>query len=260
MSSNLTSGIESSSQKRSSAFFSGHAFKVNILDTLAIVDFDLEGERVNKWDEKVLTEFDQVLAKIEANKGSLSAVLFRSAKPKSFIVGADIKVIESLTTLERAAQAGEFGQKVFSRLEDLQLPTIAAIEGPSAGGGTEFALSCDYRVVSDSDKTQIALPEVKLGVIPGWGGNFRMTRLVELPTALDLILSGKSLNALKAYKAGLADEIFPEGLFVAKSIEFAKSKKKKRVYSNPKFTTPVNKLLCSNFIGRTIIFKKTKEK
>jgi 3-hydroxyacyl-CoA dehydrogenase/enoyl-CoA hydratase/3-hydroxybutyryl-CoA epimerase len=250
---------ETTTPNRSTPFSSGKAFKVNINDTLAIVDFDLEGERVNKWDEKVLLEFDQLLAKLEGIKGNLSALLLRSAKNKSFIVGADIKVIESLTTLDRAAAASEIGQKVFSRLEDFPLPTICAIEGPSMGGGTEFALSCDYRVASDSEKTQIGLPEVKLGVLPGWGGNFRMCRVVELPTALDLVLSGKALTAAKAYKAGLVDEVFPAGLFVQKSIEFAKSKKKKRTYDSPKYTSPVNKILSSNFIGRGIVFKKTKE-
>ena len=104
------------------------------------------------------------------------------------------------------------------------------------GGGTEFALACDYRVASDNEKTQIGLPEVKLGVLPGWGGNFRMTRIIELPTSLDLILSGKALRAQKALKAGLVDEVFPDGLFPAKSVEYAKTKNKKRKEFTPKYT------------------------
>ncbi|MEZ4816072.1 MAG: 3-hydroxyacyl-CoA dehydrogenase NAD-binding domain-containing protein [Bdellovibrionota bacterium] len=244
---------------RMTQFFTGNAFKVNISDTLAIVDFDLDGEKVNKWDDKSLNELDQVLSKLEANKGSLSAVLFRSAKPKSFIVGADINVIQKITTKALAEEAGEMGQRVFSRVEDFPLPTIAAIEGPSMGGGTEFLLSCDYRVASDSSKTIIGLPEVKLGIIPGWGGNFRMTRLVELPTALDLILSGKALNAKKALRAGLVDEVYPEGLFVNKAMEYARTRKFKRGVITPKYSTPINKYLSNNFIGRSIVFKKTRE-
>ncbi len=244
---------------RMTQFFSGKAFKVNVSDTLAIVDFDLEGEKVNKWDQKSLMELDQVLSQLENNKGSLSAVLFRSAKHKSFIVGADINVIQNITTLDLAGQAGELGQKVFSRLEDFPLPTIAAVEGPSMGGGTEFILSCDYRVASDSEKTVIGLPEVKLGIIPGWGGNFRMTRLVELPTALDLILTGKALNAKKALKAGLVDEVFPEGPFSSKAIDYARTKKFKRGVITPKYSSPVNKLLSNNFLGRSVVFKKTRE-
>ncbi len=240
-------------------FFSGKAFKVNISDSLAIVDFDLEGAKVNKWDETSLSELDQLLAKLEGTKGSLSAVLFRSAKAKSFIVGADIKVIESITTLDKAMLASDLGQKVFSRLEDFPLPTIVAIEGPSMGGGTEFSLSCDYRVASDSSKTSIGLPEVKLGILPGWGGNYRLTRVVELPTALDMILSGKALNAKKALKSGLVDEVVPEGLFVAKSIEFARKQTSKRTYKTPKYSNMMNQLLSSNAIGRAVVFKKTKE-
>ncbi len=250
---------EEGSKKMGTEFFNGKAFRVEILDTLAIINFDLSGERINKWDENSLNELDRVLSQLEANKGSLSAVLFRSSKNKSYIVGADIKVIQGLKSVEHAVMASELGQKVFSRFEDFPLPTIAAIEGPCMGGGTEFSLSCDYRVASDSEKTQIALPEVKLGIIPGWGGNYRMTRLVELPTALDLILSGKALNASKAKRAGLVDEVFPEGLFVQKSLEFAKSVKKKRAYGQIQSSSFANKVLTSNFLGRNLIFKKTKE-
>ncbi len=245
--------------QKMSDFFNGKAFRVTLQDSLAIVDFDLQGEKINKWSESSLKELDEVLAKLEGNKGTLSAVLFRSAKVKSFIVGADIKVIQSLTTRDEAVFASEFGQKVFSRLEDFPLPTIAAIEGPCMGGGTEFILSCDYRVASDSDKTQMGLPEVKLGIFPGWGGTYRLPRIVDLPTSLDMILSGKSLNAKKAAKVGLVDQVIPEGLFALKAVEFARAQTKKRKNPEPQKSSFVNKLLSSNLVGRTVVFKKTKE-
>ena len=248
-----------SKETKMSEFFNGKAFRVTLQDSLAIVDFDLQGEKINKWSESSLKELDEVLAKLEGNKGTLNSVLFRSAKSKSFIVGADIKVIQSLKTRDEAVFASEFGQKVFSRLEDFPLPTIAAIEGPCMGGGTEFILSCDYRVASDSDKTQMALPEVKLGIFPGWGGTYRLPRVVDLPTSLDMILSGKSLNAKKAFKVGLVDQIIPEGLFTLKAVEFARAQTKKRKNPEPQKSSFVNKLLSSNLVGRTVVFKKTKE-
>jgi 3-hydroxyacyl-CoA dehydrogenase/enoyl-CoA hydratase/3-hydroxybutyryl-CoA epimerase len=255
----METSTEQVNTNKMTQFHTGNAFKVKIQDTLAIVDFDLENEKVNKWDGNSLRELDELLAKLEAQKGSLNAILFRSAKKKSFIVGADIKVIQNISTLKEAAEASEYGQKVFSRLEDLPIPTVVAIEGPCMGGGTEFSLACDYRVVSDDDKTQIALPEVKLGILPGWGGNYRMTQIVELPTALDLILSGKSVNAKKAYKIGLADELIPAAMFAQKSIDFSLVQKKKRTRTVTKFTSPVNQLLSNNFIGRSVVFKKSKE-
>lgn len=246
-------------EKNMSELFKGKCFRVNVQETLAIVDFDLEGERINKWDETSLRELDRVLAMLEGQKGSLSGVLFRSAKPKSFIVGADIKVIESLKKYELAVEASKFGQDVFARVEDFPLPTTVAIEGPCMGGGTEFSLACDYRVASDSAKTQIAVPEVKLGIFPGWGGTYRLPKLLELPAALDMILTGKSVYPAKARKIGLVDEVFPEGLFLLKSVEFARAQTKKKSQRSPKYSSKITQVMASNFIGRQIIFKKARE-
>src|SRR5260221_14749855 len=97
------------------------------------------------------------------------------------------------------------GQKVFDKLAKLPMPTIAAIAGPCLGGGLELALACDYRLVLDRPATQVGLPEVELGLLPGWGGTQRLPRVVGLERALKIILGGKRLNATEAYQWGLAD-------------------------------------------------------
>src|SRR5262249_33160222 len=96
--------------------------------------------------------------------------------------------------------------KLFDKLARMPMPTVAAISGPCLGGGLEFALACDYRVVVDSPKTQLGLPEVQLGLVPGWGGTQRLPRVVGLESALRMILQDKRLNARQAYASGLADE------------------------------------------------------
>ncbi len=133
--------------------------------------------------------------------------MFRSGKEGNFIVGADIAEIRGITDTATGEQLSRRGQAVLSKLESLPFPTVAAIHGPCMGGGLELALACAYRVISNDPKTALALPEVKLGIIPGFGGTQRLPRLVGLTNALDMILTGKSVYAKKAGKIGLADEV-----------------------------------------------------
>jgi 3-hydroxyacyl-CoA dehydrogenase/enoyl-CoA hydratase/3-hydroxybutyryl-CoA epimerase len=122
-----------------------------------------------------------------------------------FIAGADIRELQTIATRSDALAKAQAGQRLFQRLATLPMPTIAVIDGACMGGGLEFALACTYRIVSDEDKTSLALPEVTLGIIPGWGGTQRLPRLIGVTAALDMILSGKPVNARKAVKLGLAD-------------------------------------------------------
>lgn len=128
----------------------------------------------------------------------------------SFCVGADISLIQNVTDPKEGAKLATQGQDAYNLLEDLSCTTVAAIGGPCVGGGCELALACDYRVLSDAPHTTIGLPETKLGILPGFGGTYRLPRLIGLPAALDIILAGKSLKAARALKVGLADAVVAE--------------------------------------------------
>jgi 3-hydroxyacyl-CoA dehydrogenase/enoyl-CoA hydratase/3-hydroxybutyryl-CoA epimerase len=180
------------------------AFQLTITDAIAHLVFDLPDEKVNKFTAAVMDELDGLLAGLE-RRLDLRAVVIRSGKPDVFIAGADISEISGLHTREQARNKAERGQGVFNRLASLRVPTIAVIDGACLGGGMELALACTWRVVTDAEKTKLGLPEVTLGIIPGWGGTQRLPRLVGLPLALDLICSGRQIAGGKAVKLGLAD-------------------------------------------------------
>jgi len=175
-------------------------------DGIAVLTFDLPGEKINKLTTAVMDEFDRVLTELSANR-AIHALVIRSGKEDSFIVGADIAEIRDITVPARGEELARTGQATFAKLEALPFPTVAAIHGPCMGGGLELALACTYRVISNDAKTALALPEVKLGIIPGFGGTQRLPGLVGLTNSLDMILSGKSVYARKAGKIGLADEV-----------------------------------------------------
>ncbi len=193
--------------------FDGKAFRLEQDQDLGLLTFDLKDEKINKLGDVSLPELDGLLKDFKKKFPTIKALLFRSAKPGSFIVGADLNLVRSMKDSSEAENASREGQRIFNILEDLGLPTLAAVEGPCAGGGTELILACKYRVVSDSARTAISLPEVNLGFLPGWGGSYRLPRLVGLGTALDMILTGKSIRADKAVKIGLAEQSIPAALF-----------------------------------------------
>ena len=180
------------------------AFTVTISDGIATLVFDLPGEKVNKFTAAVMDELDGLIAGFE-RRSDLRAILITSAKPDVFIAGAEISEIKAIMTREQGLAKAQRGQEVFDRVAALTIPTIAVIDGACLGGGMELALACSHRVVTDAEKTKLGLPEVTLGIIPGWGGTQRLPRLAGLPTALDMILSGRQVAGAKALKMGLAD-------------------------------------------------------
>ncbi len=158
----------------------------------------------------MLNELSDILEGADRNPEAKALVIY-SLKDNGFIAGADIQQFGALTDIEKASQFIRHGQHVFNKLEELTLPTIAMIEGFCMGGGLELALACRYRVaVSDDDKTRLALPEVRLGIHPGWGGTVRLPKLIGAPQALGLILTGRSVRAKKAAKIGLVDAAVPK--------------------------------------------------
>ena len=189
-------------------------------DNIAILTFDLPGEKVNKLTSTVMEELDRVLDALAGRK-DIKALVFRSGKAGNFIVGADIAEIRDIIDAKEGERLAQRGQAVFRKLESLPFPTVAAIHGPCMGGGLELALACTYRVISNDQKTALAVPEVKLGIMPGFGGTQRLPRLVGLSNALDMILRGKSVYAKKAKRIGLADEVTFKELVLSRALAMA---------------------------------------
>ncbi|HVO10720.1 MAG TPA: fatty acid oxidation complex subunit alpha FadJ [Vicinamibacteria bacterium] len=182
-------------------------------DGVLVLTIDVPGEKVNTLGRGMIASFEQLLAAIEDDAG-VGAVVVRSGKPDNFIAGADIKDFSRIRSAEEGEALSRAGHAVFDRIERSRLPFVAAIHGGCLGGGTELALACRYRVASDDPKTALGLPEVMLGLLPGAGGSQRLPRLVGLATALDLILTGRSLKARRALEAGLVDEVCPAAILV----------------------------------------------
>ena len=183
--------------------------KFEINQNIATITFDLENEKINKLSFEVLKEFDEKLNLVQDDH-TIKALVIDSAKKDIFIAGADIKEIKQIKDSEEVYEALMSIHKIFNKLENLSIPTIAYINGACMGGGLELALACKYRVLSTNEKTKLAFPEIKLGIFPGFAGTFRLPKLIGLLDALDLILTGKTVDAKKAYKINLADAIFDD--------------------------------------------------
>lgn len=208
-----------------------------------------------------MQEFETILDDL-ANHKDIRVLVIKSAKPDIFIAGADIKEIQTATP-ESADQLIKNGQRTFSKLASLPFPTIAFIDGVCLGGGCELALACTYRVVTDNPKTTIGLPEVTLGIIPGWGGTQRLPRLVGLTEGLGMVLSGKGVNGPKAFKLKLADAIVPAEFGELKLEEFINyilsPKSKQQVAERRKRGGFSNWLLEGNPLGRAFVFWKARK-
>ena len=176
-------------------------------ERVAFLILDRAGTSANTLSSEVLTELDQLLAEVERTPPS--AVVVCSAKASGFVAGADIKEFIGLRTPEQAYQLIRAGQKVMDRLAALPCPTAAAINGFALGGGLELALACRYRVAADDGRVSLGLPEVQLGIHPGFGGTVRAVRLIGVRAAMDLMLTGRPLRADKARALGLVDELVP---------------------------------------------------
>lgn len=174
---------------------------------LATLTLDKPGGSANVLSREVLVELDGLLAQLAAQPPK--ALVVRSGKPSGFIAGADINEFVALRSLEEAYQLIRGGQQVLDRLAALPCPTVAAINGFALGGGLELALACRYRVAADDGRVSLGLPEVQLGIHPGFGGTVRTVRLIGARAALELMLTGKPLRADKALRAGLVDRLVP---------------------------------------------------
>lgn len=189
-------------------------------DGIVVLAFDREGESVNTLAQEVLLELDALLERLALDPPK--GLVIRSAKPTGFIAGADIREFQEFDAKGTVNDALRRGQLVFQRLAELPCPTVAAIHGFCMGGGTELALACRYRVASQDASTRIGLPEIKLGIYPGWGGSVRLPRLVGAPAAMDLMLTGRTLTAQAARAIGLVDKVAEAAVLVDAAVELAR--------------------------------------
>ncbi|TDU70764.1 3-hydroxyacyl-CoA dehydrogenase/enoyl-CoA hydratase/3-hydroxybutyryl-CoA epimerase [Prosthecobacter fusiformis] len=175
---------------------------------IAWITFDMAGSTANIWNEHTLREFDLCLEALSRDT-TIKGLVLMSAKEKIFIAGADLKAVRN-APVRKVETMIERGQSVFNRLAALPFPKIALIHGACLGGGLEVTLACNARIASDSNITRLGLPETQIGLIPAWGGSTRLPRLLGLPTALDLIVTGKQLKPRAARRLGLVDEVVPK--------------------------------------------------
>ena len=188
-------------------------FRVEAKDGIATVLIDVPGEPVNTISTEVGGEFGRILDALEKD-AAVKAVVLASGKKDGFVAGAKIEMLRDAGSPAAAEKLSRDGQAGFNRLERFPKPVVAAIHGACLGGGLEWALACHYRVATNDARTQLGLPEVQLGVIPGAGGTQRLPRLVGIATALDLILAGKTVKPKKALAIGLVDESVPPPLLL----------------------------------------------
>ncbi|HET9227781.1 MAG TPA: enoyl-CoA hydratase-related protein, partial [Thermoanaerobaculia bacterium] len=192
-------------------------------DRLATLTFDSPDRKVNVFTRAALAELEAVIQDL-AKRQDVDILILLSGKEGSFIAGADLEEIGRVTDPTEAEAGARVGQRLFSAWESLPFPTVAAIRGVCLGGGTELSLASTWRVASDSAATRIGLPEVRLGILPGWGGSTRMPRRIGIAESLDLILTGKTVAGRKALKLGLVDALIPDARFLDHVHAFAHEK------------------------------------
>ena len=226
-------------------------------DGLAWITFSDSERSLNVLDEGVMRRLadriDEVGARARA--GEVRVLIFWSGKPDSFIAGADIEAIGEIESPADGEEKSRLGQEIFGRIAALPIPTLSAIHGICLGGGLELSLACSRRVASDHPKTRLGLPEVQLGVLPGWGGSSRLPRLVGLQAALDMILTGKQLRADKARRIGLVDEVLPAEAFRTFARDYAlrmPDMSDDDGRRKPKFVT---RMLDGTSFGRRVVLK-----
>jgi len=215
-----------------------------------------EKKSMTTFTRETLEEMKGAISAVQSNKTAKGLVFF-SHKPGVFLAGVDVTVINSLKTEAEALRALDEAHTMFNAIDDLKIPTVALVDGVCLGGGLELALACKKIFVSDNPKTALGLPEVMLGVLPGFGGTYRLPKKVGLPTALDMILTGRQIKGKNAFKMGLADAILPTERMKELAPVYLLEKKtgKKKTMKEE-----IQAQAMDNFLARKIIFQKAREK
>jgi 3-hydroxyacyl-CoA dehydrogenase/enoyl-CoA hydratase/3-hydroxybutyryl-CoA epimerase len=237
------------------AFYQADNLWVELQDGTAFLRLDVAGKSLNVLNRKALADLDTALDRIVAERG-VRCLVVTSAKPTGFLAGADVHEFAHVSGPQDASALSGLGQRLFEKLESLPIPSVALVSGPCLGGGLELALACDYRWAVDQPKTQFGLPEIKLGLLPGWGGTQRLPRVIGIERALKVILAQHQLGAREALRWGLVDAVATgaggpnEWLTQLPAAPTAKRPKKRLP-----LRTLRQKLLESNGPGRAVLFR-----
>ncbi len=232
----------------------GPALTWEVQDGIAVVTLDAKDHPVNMISRAVKDEFRACFEAL-GNDASVKAVAFFSGKADNFIVGADIEEFVKLTSAAEAERLSGDGQDMLEQVARFPKPVAVGINGACLGGGFEFTLACTYRVATNHPKTQIGLPEIQLGILPGAGGCQRLPRLVGARAALDMILAGKAEPAAKAFRLGMVDELVPPAIL--QSVTLAAARRLAGGW-RPKRRRPggfIAWLLDGNPLGRALVFR-----
>jgi 3-hydroxyacyl-CoA dehydrogenase/enoyl-CoA hydratase/3-hydroxybutyryl-CoA epimerase len=246
------------------ATYSTPQLSVELRSDVAIVRFDSAGEALNTLKPSFAEELSELLTQLE-REAALKAVVFTSGKPESFVVGADIRMLDALGRADEGTELSRAGQRALNALSAYRLPVVAAIHGACLGGGLELALACSVRVASNDPKTKLGVPEVQLGVLPALGGTQRLPRLVGLENALDLLLTGRQIDAKRALAIGLIDEVVPKEILLEVAVRLGCSRaleggaRKSRWRSWFDGARLREFALAENPIGRKFLFEKAKQ-
>ena len=233
--------------------------RIEIDNGVAFVHLDDPAKNVNTLNSRYFDWFERELGRL-ANE-PLKALAFISDKPGYFIVGADIEELAGATNQEAILALIRRGHKFTRTFADMPFPVICAIDGVCLGGGLELALACDVRIASEAPHTKLGLPEVQLGVFPGLGGTQRLPRLIGVPEALDLILTGRQIDARKAKKLGLVDEVCHPADLRAAVFSWA-AKGKPKTQGPPKtraFAAKAADLMARTPMTQKLIYDKAKQ-
>ncbi|MEM7048992.1 MAG: enoyl-CoA hydratase-related protein [Acidobacteriota bacterium] len=190
---------------------------------LATLTFDTPGRSQNVFDLATFEELRHVIERLHRRR-DIECLVLLSGKPREFMASADPAALAALADPALAREGARLGQHLFDRWESLPFPTIAAIRGRCLGGGSELAMASTFRVVCDHPSTEISLPEVEQGLLPGWGGCTRLPRYLGLTDALEMILEGRCLSAAEAVELGFAEALLPAAGFLAQVRSFAEQK------------------------------------
>lgn len=223
---------------------------------LATLTFDSPERKVNVFDRAALAELEARVGEL-ARHTEIRCLVLVSGKPAHFCAGADVELIGGVVDAAEAEAGVRLGQGIFAAWEALPYPTVAAIAGICVGGGTELALASTFRVVADAPETRIGLPEVRIGILPAWGGCTRLPRRVGLQAALDLILTGRQVSARRAFQLGFAEALLPAAGFLGYVRDFAAAAVDRR--RSAAAASGVRELLLAhNPLGRKLVFDQAR--
>jgi enoyl-CoA hydratase len=239
-------------QNRRGLIVTSSAIHLDVANAIARLTFDQPNSRANVMSAALLTEFGQTLDSL-AHQPNIAGLILDSAKPGIFIAGADLNELANADPANPGPTRSylELALRVLDTLEALPFPTVAAIDGAALGGGLEIALACDFRVCGSNPRLQLGLPEIKLGLIPGWGGTQRLPRLIGVEKAIERVLSGESYGANTPPPADLADSIVESAELIASAEHWLKLGDWREMREIKRSPVPAEMLPSAEFLAKT---------